>query len=634
MMCFSLPSAGFGQSPIPKIDTAIFADAGHVRFPKISPDGSKIIYREQVGEQTYLSTLFLDGSDTYRVAMPKDTDLLWYRWAGNRKMLFSVSSLKNYIGGEFRQVEIYVIDLDTKQSRYLGPEKAGPDGDNVLYVDPDGAYLLMSVRQSTYKYPSVFRVNIDTNESEEIVKDQLRIWHWYADNDGVVRAGISYRRRSTRLFYRSKDGENFKRIAKLNDNADDDEREEVLIDVDHIFAGDDEGYILSNKETGRFALYRFNFLTRETGEMVFGHDENDITSFHMNEEGTALESVRYTDSRDRIKWFDDTYTKHQATIDKALPGQEAWIASKSRDGSKMVIYSTSPTNPGSYYLYEPAARKMERLAGINDKLKSPQLSMTRYEKYTARDGTVIPAYVTLPNGRDPGNLPLIILPHGGPFGVRDTLDFNIEVQFLANRGYVVLQPNYRGSGSYGEKFYERGEGQVGRAMQDDLDDGMDWLVKRGIVDPKRVCIVGGSYGGYAALWGVTRNPERYRCAASFAGVTDWNKQLRYDRRFFSNRYRRELEDRVQGEDDFDLDDVSPVRLADRLTRPVLLVHGEKDSNVPFSQFTLYKDKLEDRGADAVFVNYEDEGHGFSDPENLKDWLDQLDKFLGKHNPAD
>ena len=622
-----------GQNDANRIDTAIFASAGHVRRPYLSPDGSKIVYREQISDRTYLTTKFLDGAESYRVAMPQDAELRWYRWAGDQKLLFSVSSVREYGKVEFRQVGLYLIDIATRKARSIGPGESGLDSDNVLFIDPDGQYIIMSIRPSVYQYPRVFRVDITTNKPEEIVSDQFRIWNWITDNKGVVRLGISYRVRSTLIYYRSKEGEKFRRIGKLKANDDDEEEEEALVDIYHIISEADEGYILSNKETGRFALYKFNFLTRETGEMIFGHETNDVTSYDMNADGSVLESVRYTDSRDRIKWFDEELAAQQRLLDRTLVGQEAWIVSKSEDGSKMIVLSTSASDPGSYYLYEPAARKMDRFAGINDKLNPDQLSLTKYETYTARDGTTISAYVTVPKGKEAKNLPLIIMPHGGPFGVRDTLDYNSEVQFLANRGYVVLQPNFRGSGSYGEKFYEIGEGQIGRAMQDDLDDGMDWLVKRQIVDPKRVCIVGSSYGGYAALWGVTRNPERYRCAASFAGVTDWNKQLRYDRRFLSSRYSRDWKAQIQGEDDFDLDDVSPVRVVDELTRPILLAHGKKDSNVPYTQFTLYKNKLKNRRTDAVFLTYDEEGHGLADAKNRKDWLDQLDEFLAKHNPS-
>jgi dipeptidyl aminopeptidase/acylaminoacyl peptidase len=616
------------------IPTALFAESGRVRSPLLSPDGTKLVFREQMADKTYLTIDYFGSSPAYRVAMPEKTDLNWYRWAGNEKLLISVGSLKTYIDVEYRQVELYVIDLLSRKTLKVGPERSGPDGDNVLFVDPEGRYFLQEFRRSIYKYPEVARVDLVTNQSETIVPDQLQIWDWYADSRGTVRMGISYRTRSTLIFYRRTNEEKFKKIGKITASDDEDEIEEELLDINQIVSNSDQGYILSNKETGRFALYKFDYLSRQTGEMIFGHPENDVTSYTLSDDGERLEAVRFTDSRDRINWFEPEMTKHQTMLDKALGDQEAWISSMSKDRSKMVIFSTSSTDPGSYYLYQPAARKMERYAGVNDALDPQQLSVTRYENYKARDGTVIRAYLTIPKRRQgEKKLPLVILPHGGPFGIRDTLDYNSEVQMLADRGYAVLQPNFRGSGGYGEAFYKLGEGQIGRKMQDDLDDAIDWLDQSEIIDPKRVCVVGSSYGGYAALWAVIRNPERYRCAASFAGVTDWRTQLRYDKRFFSSRYSRKWREQIEGEEEFNLDDVSPARNVDRLTRPILLAHGKEDSNVPYSQFKLMKDKLENAGKSAVFVTYEEEGHGLSDKKNAKDWLDQLEKFLGEHNPA-
>ncbi len=625
---------------IGEIPTEIFASDGDVFQPKLSPDGSQLVYRQNIEGKTYLSTLSFDQGSSFRKAMPEGTELKWYRWAGNTQILFSVTSIKRYSGlranfvdNEFRQVEMYLLDTGSRRTRYIGPEKVGPDGDNILYLDPDGRFLVMKARESVYKYPAVFRIELATNKSEKIVDEQSKIWDWVTDNAGVVRLGLSYRRNSTIIYYRQSAADKFKRIDKVKTKDVLEKGVEALLDGFVIVAGTNEGYVLSNERTGRFALHRFNLLTREVGELVFAHDTQDVDHFVMDDDGAALKAVRYTDSRDRIVWFDEYFSKQQRMLERALPGQEVWIVSHSRDKEKMVIFSTSPQDPGSYYLYEPKVRKMERFAGINDRIDPALMAETSYESYAASDGTLIPAYVTIPRGRKQQNLPLIILPHGGPFGVRDTLDYNLEVQFLANRGYVVLQPNFRGSGSYGEGFYKLGEGEIGRSMQDDLDDGMDWLVKRGLVDPKRVCIVGSSYGGYAALWGVTRNPDRYRCAASFAGVTDWDKQLKYDRQFLRSRYYRDWREAIEGEDDFDLDDVSPVHNADKLKRPVLLVHGKKDSNVPYSQFEIYRDKLQDRELDIVFVTYEDEGHGLADKNNRKDWLDRLEKFLDTHNPA-
>nr|WP_246438849.1 alpha/beta fold hydrolase [Novosphingobium piscinae] len=246
----------------------------------------------------------------------------------------------------------------------------------------------------------------------------------------------------------------------------------------------------------------------------------------------------------------------------------------------------------------------------------------------------IPAYLTLPVGRAAKGLPLVILPHGGPYGVRDHGDYDPDVQFLANRGYVVLQPQYRGSDSYGAMFERRGEAQWGRTMQDDIDDGMDWLAKRGIIDPARVCIVGISYGGYAALWGATRNPERYRCAVSFAGISDMPRSLKYQLNSFDDKQAREAwRQKVQGDPTFDLRTISPLFNIDRLKVPVMLLHGTDDQIVQPRQSRLYAEALKAAGKPYEYYEIPDEGHGYTTTQGAQLWYDKLDAFLAKYNPA-
>jgi dipeptidyl aminopeptidase/acylaminoacyl peptidase len=238
----------------------------------------------------------------------------------------------------------------------------------------------------------------------------------------------------------------------------------------------------------------------------------------------------------------------------------------------------------------------------------------------------------MPTGRATTGLPLIVMPHGGPHA-RDTWDFDRDVQFLASRGYAVLQSNFRGSTGYGKAFVEKGYGQWGRAMQDDVDDGLDWLIKSGKVDPRRVCIFGTSYGGYAAIWGAIRNPERYRCAISMAGVTDIPAMLRYDRRLFNApRYFRDWQRKVQG-DGADLRAVSPVAQAERLNVPLLVAQGEKDTIVPPEQARALLSALKKSPAPVESVFYPDAAHGFDKPDDRIDFYRRLQAFLTKYNPS-
>jgi dipeptidyl aminopeptidase/acylaminoacyl peptidase len=438
-----------------------------------------------------------------------------------------------------------------------------------------------------------------------------------------------------KLLYRAKECEAFRIVVK----GEYDEDDEAFNDVARIYQGSDDGYrILLNEKTGNYALWRYNFATRKQGELVYEVPGVDIDDYDTRNDSPELYAAYFTTDRPRAHWFDSELAELQANIDKAvgstLGDRAASIVSYSRDRMRMLVHIGGSNDPGRYYVFDQAAGVMQLFAQANDKLKPAQLTATTYTKYKARDGLEIPAYLTLPAGRPARNLPLIVMPHGGPFGIRDDGTYDVEVQFLANRGYVVLQPEYRGSGGYGKAYTEKGEGQWGRAMQDDLDDGMDWLAKQGTIDPKRVCIVGGSYGGYAAMWGAIRNPERYRCAASFAGISDLKRQMKFwDGMSSSRSDRSEWRKTVKGDETFDLTTVSPLYAVDKLQVPLLMVHGDEDQRVPYKQSKLYADALAKTGKPYEFVTLKGEGHGFSSDANRQLWLDKLEAFLTKYNPA-
>jgi len=632
-MCVA--SAGFAPvvaqvaKPPRLISTADFAKDPLVVGPVLSPDGNRMLGRFMINGEERIGIHSFDGTPLRLIKVPPKQDLKWYRWAGNGRILLSFARTVPYLEDEAVMTRLMAYDLETRAGIFLGAKTQGLEGDDLLYVDPTGSWALLSFQKTIFDYPSVSRVDLATNKIVEVVAARPDVWEWYADRDGVVRMGHGFTDRSWSTVYRSTAAEKFRRLGSTRyDDAD------GSYDIVRIVQGSDEGYVLSNKETGRYALYRFNFATKQLGERIFASATNDVSDFETSEDGKTIRSVRLTEDRDRVVWFDTRLKTVQADLDAAVKTNANWVVSTSRDNATMLVWSGSSSNPGSYYVYRLSEGVMNRVAKLNDALVPAELAPTRYVSYKARDGLDIPAYLTLPVGRSAKGLPLIILPHGGPYGVRDSLGYDVEVQFLANRGYAVLQPNYRGSEGYGRAFYEKGEGQWGRAMQNDLDDGMDWLVKDGVVDAKRVCIVGSSYGGYAALWGATRNPERYRCAASFAGVSDVKRQLAYQLDFgISKRYRKNWRNTVQGGDGFDLRTVSPLYTVNNLNVPVLIVHGDADQTVPYKQSKLYANALAKAGKAFEFYTLRDEGHSFSKNVNLKEWLDRLDAFLKAHNPV-
>jgi dipeptidyl aminopeptidase/acylaminoacyl peptidase len=332
----------------------------------------------------------------------------------------------------------------------LRRQEQGLEGDDLLYVDPTGEWILLSYQRTVYDYPSVSRVTLADNKSQEVVAQRDDVWEWFADDDGVVRAGMGFTADKWSMVYRRTASEKFKKIgsAKYDD-------QDAALDILRFARESDDGFVLRNQETGRFGLYRYNFATKTVGEKVFDSPTNDVTDFDLTPDGKSVRAVWYTDDRDRIVWFDPELKKIQADIDGALKSSEAWIVSRTRDNASMLVWVGSVSNPGSYYFYRPESGMMQRLAKINEAVKSSELSPSRYIKYKARDGLEVAGYLTLPAGRDAKGLPLIVLPHGGPYGVRDSGDYDAEVQFLANRGYAVLQPNFRGSEAMAKPFTKR-----------------------------------------------------------------------------------------------------------------------------------------------------------------------------------
>jgi len=631
------PVAVTAQVRPPKFPASAFAERSGFENVRLSPDG-KLIALKNVSAEGKVRIAILDAANKQVIklfVLPAKNELEWFKWAGPKRLLFSMSTLGMIFDSEIRISRLALYDFNSGTQSYVGRREMGPVGDDLIYTDPAGQFVLLAIQKSIYDYPSVYRFPLDgtaEKTGKEVQTPKTDVWSWIADSEGVIRMGIQTSdSKSFKVLYRTSAADDFKTIGKIRYDSPDSD----FLDVVGIISKSDEGLILKQDDTGKVVLRKYNYATRSPGETIFAApDKWDLDTVTLDEAGKPFAAF-YTDDRDRVEWFDPKMKALYKRFGKALQGKDIWITSRALDGSRMIVWAGSENDPGAYFIFTEAAATMDVFYAEKVKLNPDQLPAPKPVSYKARDGSEIHAYLTLPLGRTAKGLPLIILPHGGPYGIRDKLQFDEEVQFLANRGYAVLQPNYRGSGGYGEAFSDLGEGQIGRQMQDDLDDAMDWAVAQGLADAKRVCVVGSSYGGYAALWAVTRNPERYRCAASFAGVTDWKKQLAYDSNYFTREGGKKWKARVRGSDDnFDLDLVSPAKQVDRLTRPVLLAHGEDDTNVPFKQFKQMRDAAAKAGKPIELLTFPDEGHGFDKAENETKWLETLEAFLAKHNPAD
>ncbi|MGB3740182.1 MAG: alpha/beta fold hydrolase [Pontixanthobacter sp.] len=618
------------ETPPPIIPTAHFAQGSIMQNARLSPDGRKIAVRWEKGDNPAI--VLIDPAtkkSTAKFDVGDKMALDWFRFAGNDRLLFAVSTMDNFLGDQARFTRLYTIDLASGKVEFIGRNERIVRGDNVLFVAPDGSYLLLGIQKTPYVTPSVWRRDLDkVGKFYEVQSPRQGVWHWEVDNAGVVRVGMGWQGNRLRVYYRSDADDDLELVAKVNR----DDEDETFWSSAQIVAGTDTCYVLTEDDDGRVGLRMFDYSTGKVTDTVYQHPEYDLTSAAFSK-GKPI-AAYYADDRDQVVWFDKQREATHRTVRAALTEDEVWIPAMSDDGKRALIWAGGESDPGVLYYYDAEAGRVDELAQMRSNLDFRQLAKPRPVTISARDGTPIRSYLTLPRGREIRGLPLIVMPHGGPYGVRDKLDYDDWVQLLANRGYAVLQPNYRGSGGYGEAFFELGTGQIGRSMQDDLDDAMDWAVTQGIADPGRVCIVGGSYGGYAAMWAVIRNPERYRCAASWSGVTDWDSILKYDSQFLSRKGIQAFRERVEGDPSFDLDTVSPYRLADTLSRPLLLAQGGEDTVVPVSQYDKMRKAARDAPVKPELLLIEDEDHSFTSEETETKWFDALTGFLARHNPAD
>lgn len=614
-----------------------FAELPFMEDPELSPDGLHIAAKAAVkGEQILVIIDMAAGDKGVRSTKLGENDLNWWSWVNDEWLIAGLGAESHLPGGDPVYLSrVASISLDMSKLNLIARHSAAQSADDVIWKARDGSpRILLSYQTSIYLneagfWPQVDEVNIATGKMRNIVAPHADIMSWRADSSGQVRMGLGYNdaKRMWKLLYRPDP----RSVFRVVDRASRRRNEKMVVPL--LFTVDPDKAIASDDHEGADALYEFDLKTLQLGQKIFSVPGFDLGSLVANESETGLTGVYYTADAPVAHWFDPTLAQIQADIDKAVGSRRARIVSTSRDNKRMIVHVGNADQPGAYYYYNIDYGTMKLLADVSNSFGSgTRLSPVRTVRYKARDGLEIAAVLTVPAGKGAKALPLILMPHGGPFA-RDSEQWDWQAQFLANRGYAVLQPNYRGSSGYGTAFAEKGEGQWGLAMQDDLNDAVDWAVNEGIADGKRVCIMGGSYGGYAAMRAAQRDGGRYRCAISYAGVSDLGAMTRYDGRFLNSGTRKDwLKEQAP-----DFAAVSPINFAAQFSTPILLMHGKKDRRVQVSQSRDMADKLKDAGKvpgrDYIYVEQPLADHHFSRQADRLDFLQRVEAFLKEHNPA-
>ncbi|MEP6505361.1 MAG: alpha/beta fold hydrolase, partial [Betaproteobacteria bacterium] len=472
-------------------------------------------------------------------------------------------------------------------------------------------------------------VNVHTKESRNYdldLPDDLE--DWATDRTGDIRAA---RTRDTSswsdhttltTWYRADTRSKWQKV---------DERA-ITADPFHVISvADRPGHLIVEAYNGgdRLAIWDYDVAGHAYGELMAGHPTEDVVAQSFEgaaDVGGEVKDVITDGLRTRHYWFDEHYARLQAVLDASLPDHVNVLLSAGAD--HVLVYSYSDVDPGRWYAMDAKALKMKEIAQRMPSIDPARMQPVQALRYPSFDGTSVPAYLTLP-GKPAKPAPLVVLIHGGP-QARDHWEFDSEVQILAAHGYAVFQPQFRGSTGFGRRFEEAGYGQWGRAMQDDITAGVHWLIDRKIADPQRICIVGASYGGYAALWGLEKTPDLYKCGVSLAGVTDLGRMLVDQSDTSYSSIGREMIRHRMG-DAFTqaaaLDEVSPVKHADRIVVPVLIAHGEQDGRVPISHGKRMRDALQDLHKDVQWLYFPHAGHGLRLAEEQAEYYDALFALL-------
>ncbi|HEX4159304.1 MAG TPA: alpha/beta fold hydrolase [Rhizomicrobium sp.] len=398
-------------------------------------------------------------------------------------------------------------------------------------------------------------------------------------------------------------------------------------DIAGVTSGSDPQFVtLRPSSHGTQGLYAW--APSATGSTLFEDPTYDLDHVIYNRQHSQVIGVNYADDFQRTKYFDPTMQQIQASLEAAYPDQSVSVLSKADDGSSFVVLTDGPRNPPLLSLYTPASHQTKIIEEAYPALHPSDLGEEKSYPYMARDGLAIHAYLTLPPGAAAHNLPTIIFPHGGP-EARDMLQFDWWAQFMASRGYAVLQPNFRGSSGYGSDFIKAGDGEWAGKVQYDVQDGVKKLIADGIADPKRICIVGASYGGYMALAGATFSPGLYACAVSYAGPSD------LDRLLYTNGFESEAisvwKRRIGADlDRHKLDQQSPADFADQVKIPVLLLHSERDTTVPIIQSEIEDKALEHAGKQVEFDILPGDDHYLEFADTRIELLRKVEAFLAAH----
>jgi dipeptidyl aminopeptidase/acylaminoacyl peptidase len=626
---------GIQAAPAPTVQT--FFSYPQISNVQISPDGTHLamVVADKTGEDRKGIAIFdlKTNKVTATFKTIGDQVISRYWWANNERVLISTGIQTGSLDSPLLDGKLYGINVDGSRLEMLLGNMPQPSNEFthihsqheahyfwlMLYIPQDDAKnVVVESYTGPHQTEQAYSLNIYDGTLRRVAQSPAIDGELIVDNNGAVRlsTGSNGLTGEGKFFYRDSDSNlDWKDLSTLLAN---DDPAGSGIQPLGFTANNNLIYMLERTPTGTLGLYTFDPNTLKT-RLLFGDPQMDVDDVIWSldwQKTQHIVAVTTVPGLPALHILDSSAPEsgYLASLYNAFPGQVVDVTSNTRDGSQMVIFVHSDRNPGSYYLFNAKTNKVSLLFNLFPDIDPQKMASMRPITFNARDGITLHGYLTLPLDSNGKNLPLILNPHGGPHGVRDEWGWDPETQFFASHGYAVLQVNYRGSGGYGMKFQDIGYRHWGTTMQDDLADAVHWVVQQGIADPKRICIYGASYGGYAAVENVIRYPDLYKCAVGYVGVYDLTLLAHHGDTHHYASGQRYL-DVVLGDDDTELEKYSPAYNADKIKVPLFIVYGGADMRVVPENAKELMSALDKHGIKYDVMYEPNEGHGYSKPEH-------------------
>lgn len=604
------------QAKTEKIPLKDFFRNSEIAAFQISPSGEYLSYTKPYESRMNVYIKSRKTGEEKRITSLKDRDVSTYFWKESDHILY----MRDFGGDE--NYHVFSVNIHTGVEKDLTPfpkvrASIIDDLEDVSKQD-----ILVGLNKRTPELFDVYRLNITTGKMSMVAESPKNGVGWLADHNGKVRiVAIS-------------DGVN----TKINYRETEQAKWETLVTTDYkssfdplLFTFDNKHiYASSNLPRDKASLVEFDPKTKKEVRILYQNPNYDTENVSYSRHSKKLWAAMYTGWKRERAFFDPEFEKIFNAIQNQFPESEISVNAHDRADRFFVFREYSDRSIGSYHLYDKKENRFEALGELAPWLKGKTLAKMQPIEYTSRDGLKIEGYLTLPPGKDPKSLPVIIHPHGGPWA-RDTWGFNPAVQWLANRGYAVLQMNFRGSTGFGKKFLEASFKEWGGKMQNDISDGVNWLIKEGIANPKKICIYGASYGGYATLAGLAFTPELYACGVDYVGVANLFTFMKTIPPYWKPMLEKLYAMVGHPETDKELLQArSPVFHVDKIRAPLFVAQGAKDPRVNKDESDQVVEALKKRGVKVEYMVKENEGHGFHNEENRFEFYEAMEKFLARY----